>query len=100
LPPTRAKQLKKIPQPGEFKDLLSRQNRGDHFTLRRGVNFIQMQLRHRLQRELPYAFVKRRNEVGSGATDPSIIERRPFPENGRGIKIDLRGVSHRFRPLV
>ncbi|SRR6266849_5081430 len=63
--------LEKIPQPGELKDLLSRQNGGDHFTLRSGVNFIQTQLGHRLQRELPYAFVESAlsNEVGHGATD-------------------------------
>jgi hypothetical protein len=35
--------LKKIPQPGEFNDLLSGQNGGDHFPLRSGVNFVQMQ---------------------------------------------------------
>jgi len=77
--------LKKIPQPSEFNDLLSRQNSGDQFTLRGGVNLIEMQLRNGLRRELPYAFVKRAlsNEVGHGAADTLIIERRPFPENIR-----------------
>jgi hypothetical protein len=73
---SREKYLKKIPQPGEFNDLPSRQNSGDQFTLRSGVNLIQMQLRYRLRRELPYAFVKSAlsNEVGSGATDRFITE--------------------------
>ncbi len=63
------KYLKKIPQPGEFNDLLSRQNSGDQFTLGSGVDFIQIQLRHGLRCELQYAFVKSAlsNEVGSGA---------------------------------
>ena len=67
--------LKKIPQRGEFNDLLSRQNGGDQFTPRSGVDIVEMQLRHRLGRELPYAFVKSalRNEVGSGAADTSIV---------------------------
>jgi len=89
--------LKKIPQPSEFNDLLSRQNSGDQFTLRGGVDLIEMQLRYRLRRELPYAFVKRAlsNEVGHGAADTLIIERRPFPENSGSIKFDLSvSVSH------
>jgi hypothetical protein len=62
--------LKKIPHPGDFKDLPSGQNGGDLFTLWSGENFIQLQLRHRLQRELPHAFVQGAlsNEVGHGAT--------------------------------
>jgi hypothetical protein len=61
---------KKIPQRDEFKDLPSGQNGGDFFALRSGENLIQLQLRHRLQRELPYAFVEGAlsNEVGHGAT--------------------------------
>jgi hypothetical protein len=50
--------LKKTPQRGELNNLLSRQNGGDQFTLRSGVNFIQMSLRHRFRREMPYAFAK------------------------------------------
>ena len=67
--------LKKIPQRGEFNDLLSRQNGGDQFTPSSGVDIVEMQLRHRLGRELPYAFLKSalRNEVGSGAADTSIV---------------------------
>jgi hypothetical protein len=34
------RQLDKTPKPGELNDLLSRQDRGDQFTLRRSVNFI------------------------------------------------------------
>ena len=70
-----ADRLKKIPQRGEFDDLLSRQNGGDQFTPRSGVDIVEMQLRHRLGRELPYAFLKGalRNEVGSGAADTSIV---------------------------
>ena len=70
-----ADRLKKIPQRGEFDDLLSRQNGGDQFTPRSGMDLVEMQLRHRLRRELPYAFLKSalRNEVGSGAADTSIV---------------------------
>src|SRR6266576_3309722 len=50
--------LKKIPQPSEFNDLLSRQNSGDQFTLRGGVNLIQMPLRYRFGHKLPYALVE------------------------------------------
>ena len=69
-----ADRLKKIPQRGEFDDLLSRQNGGDQFTPRSGMD-LEMQLRHRLGRELPYAFLESalRNEVGSGAADTSIV---------------------------
>jgi hypothetical protein len=71
-----ADRLKKIPQRGEFDDLLSRQNGGDQFTPRSGMDLVEMQLRNRLGRELPYAFLKSalRNEVGSGAADTSIVE--------------------------
>ena len=70
-----ADRLKKIPQRGEFNDLLSRQNGGDQFTPSSGVDIVEMQLRHRLGRELPYAFLESalRNEVGSGAADTSIV---------------------------
>jgi len=39
------------------------------------MDLVEMQLRHRLGRELPYAFLKSalRNEVGSGAADTSIV---------------------------
>jgi len=97
------KYLKKVPQPGEFNDLLRRQDSGDQFTLWSGVNLVQMQLRHWLGRELPYALVKSAlgNGVGSGQRASLIIERGPFPENGRSIKIDLSvSVSHCFSPLV
>jgi hypothetical protein len=62
--------LKKIPQREEFKDLPSGQNGGDFFGLRSGENLIELQLRHWLQCELPYAFVDSAlsNEVGHGAT--------------------------------
>jgi len=36
--------LEKIPQSGEFNDLLSRQDSGDQFCLRSGVDFVQMTL--------------------------------------------------------
>src|SRR5713226_2843907 len=50
--------LKKIPQAGEFNDLLRRQDGGDQLTLGSGVNLIQVLLRNGLGRELAHAFVK------------------------------------------
>ena len=106
----RAMRLKKIPQSGEFNDLLRGQNSGDQFTLRSGVNLIQMTRRCRLGDELPDAFVKgaRNNEVGTGApgvADAVIVERWPLPENRRRLKFDLNvAVRHAsclsFAPLV
>ena len=68
--------LKKIPQAGEFNDLLRRQDCGDQLTLGSGVNLIQVLLRNGLGRELPYAFVKcaLSNGVGTSAADALLIQ--------------------------
>jgi len=68
--------LKKIPQAGEFNDLLRRQDCGDQLTLGSGVNLIQVLLRNGLDRELPYAFVKcaLSNGVGTSAADALLIQ--------------------------
>jgi hypothetical protein len=60
---------KESPLAGRINDLLNRQNTGDQFTLRSSVDLVQVQLRHRLQGELPYAIVKRTlsGQVGNGA---------------------------------
>jgi hypothetical protein len=60
-------------------------------------------LRCRLGGDFAYALVKSafHNEIGSGVADASLVERWPFPENGRSIKIDLSvGISHRCSPLL
>src|SRR6266576_3087414 len=56
--PAASDRLKKIPQPGEFNNLLSRQNSGDQFALGSGVDLIQMPLRYGLRHEFPCAIVK------------------------------------------
>jgi len=83
--------LKKVPQLGYFDNLLSGQNGGDQFTLRSGVDLVQVVLRCRLGREFAYALVKSalHNEIGSGVADTSPVERWPFPENSGSIKFDL-----------
>ena len=48
----------KIPQARQLYDVVRRQNRADEIRLRRGVNFIQVTLRFRLQHEFLDAFVK------------------------------------------
>jgi len=60
---------KKIPQAGEFNDVVLRQNRANQITLRRCVNFIQMTLRFGLQHKLPDTLVQGAfdNQVGTGA---------------------------------
>ena len=60
--------LKKIPQPGEFNDLLGGQNSADQFSLRRGVDLVQMTQGCGFGHELPYAFVKGaiKHSVGTG----------------------------------
>ncbi len=90
--------LKNTPKPGELNDLLRRQDGGDQFTLRSGVNFIQMQLSHRFLGEQRYAFAKSAfsNEVGNFAGEMFLIGRRPFPENGRSIKFDLSLAQYLF----
>jgi hypothetical protein len=90
--------LKNTPKPGELNDLLRRQDGGDQFTLRSGVNFIQMQLSHRFRGEQRYAFAKSAfsNEVGNFAGEMFLIGRRPFPENGRSIKFDLSLAQYLF----
>ena len=72
---SRAPVLKKTPHRGELKDFLPRQIGGDHFSLRSGVNFIQMHLGHRFCCELPYAFVKSAfsNDVGKFVSEAFVI---------------------------
>jgi hypothetical protein len=83
--------LKKIPQPGEFNDLLRGQNSADRFSLRNGVDLVQMTQGWGFGHELPYALVESaiRNEVGTRVADALVFEGRPFPEDSRSIKVHL-----------
>src|SRR5437762_9593031 len=67
--------LEKIPQPGEFNDLLGGQNSADQFSLRSGVDLVQMTQRCGFGHELPYALVQRaiRNEVGTRVADALVF---------------------------
>ena len=71
--------LKNTPKPGELNDLLRRQDGGDQFTLRSGVN-LQMQLSHRFRGEQRYiAKSAFSNEVGNFAGEMFLIDGH-FPE--------------------
>jgi len=74
--PQRRGSLKKIPQPGEFNDLLGGQNSADQFSLRSGVDLVQMTQRCGFGHELPYALVQSaiRNEVGTRVADALVFE--------------------------
>jgi len=68
--------LKKIPQPGEFNDLLGGQNSAEQFSLRNSVDLVQMTQRCGFGHELPYALVQSaiRNEVGTRVADALVFE--------------------------
>ena len=49
--------FRKIPQARQLNDVVGRQDRTDHISLRRGVNFIEMTLRFAKLHKLPDALV-------------------------------------------
>jgi hypothetical protein len=93
--------LEKIPQPGDFNDVLRGQDRAHQIGLWRGVSLVEVTLVGRLCQELANALVERavNDQIGPRAkrsADALVIERRPFPQNRRSVEIDLNAGLTRF----